>query len=137
MVDEAKANEESDKAKADLINKRNEAEQLIHQTKKMMEENKDKLQGDEESDINAALEDVEKARNAEDATVESIDAAIQALSTKAQGFGKRVYEQAGAAEQAAGAGAGPQPGAAQAEAAPAGDDDIKDADFTVHDEKKD
>ena len=104
----------------------------------MMEDNKDKLQGDEEKAINEAIEKLEGIRSAEDATVASIDAGIQELSTKAQGFGKRVYEQAGAAEQAGatGAGAGPQPGAgaAQAEAAPAGEDDIKDADFTVHED---
>jgi molecular chaperone DnaK len=134
MVQEAKANEEADRKREELAKTRNKAEQLCHQMRHMLDEHKDKLEGSEKSDIEAAIAAVEKVKDGEDAG--AIDAAVSGLEKAAQSFGKRVYGAAGqagpeaaAAQAAAGAagGAGPQPG-------PAGNggDDIKDADFTVH-----
>ncbi len=134
MVQEAKANEESDAKKADLAKAKNEAEQLVNQMRDMLKEHEAKLEGTEKADIEAAIEDVEKARAADDQAV--IDAAKEKLASVAQNFGKRVYEAAGAAQQASAAGAaGAGPGAGpQQSAGPqqgGGDDNIKDADFTV------
>jgi len=132
MVEEAKANAESDAKKEEMVKARNGAEQLAHQARQMLDEHKDKLQGSEEADINAALVEVDKLKTSEDKA--AIDAAHKQLETAMQGFGKRVYEAAHAQQAAAGAAAGggdagPQPG-------PGGnaggqDDNIKDADFTV------
>ncbi len=132
MVQEAAANAEADAKKEELAKSRNTAEQLVHQTREMLKEHEAKLEGSEKSDIESAIAEVEKVRAGEDKA--AIDAAVEKLQTTAQGFGKRVYEAAGAAQQAAagaagaGAGAGPQPSAG---AAKPGDDNIKDADFTV------
>jgi molecular chaperone DnaK len=130
MVQEAKANEESDAKKADLAKAKNEAEQLVNQMRDMLKEHEAKLEGTEKADIEAAIADVEKARAADDQAV--IDAAKEKLASVAQNFGKRVYEAAGAAQQAsaagAGAGAGPQQSAGPQQG---GGDNIKDADFTV------
>ncbi len=132
MMAEARANEESDKKKADLVTSRNQAEQLCHQMRDMLKEHEAKLQGSEKTDIEAAIDDLEKLKASDDKA--AIDAGIEKLSTVAQAFGKRIYESAGAAQQAAGAGsAGPQPGPGPSAGGAAGNggDNIKDADFTV------
>ena len=132
MVDEAKDNESADQARADLATPKNQAEQMVHATRKMLEENKDKLEGNEEADINAAIDNLESVKGQDDATKESIDEALKGLETAAQGFGKRVYE-ASAQEQQA----GPEAAAGGAEPAGAADaNEPKDADFEVVDDEE-
>ena len=65
---------------------------MVHATRKMLEENKDKLEGNEEADINAAIDNLESVKDKDDATKEQIDEALKGLETATQGFGKRVYE---------------------------------------------
>jgi len=131
MVDEAAANAESDKAKEELAKVRNQAEQLVHQTRTMMEEHKDKFQGSEEADIKAAVDALEALKASEDKN--AIEAAVKDLEAKSQAWGKRIHEASFAKQQAAagaaGGGAGPQP--PEPPQAKSGDDNIKDADFTV------
>jgi len=129
MVSEAKANADSDQKKEELAKTRNEAEHLVHSTRSMLDEHKDKLQGDEDAVIKAAIDQVEKSRAGED--VAAIQAAIKDLGDKSQAWGKRIHEAAaqkpGEAEaQAAGAA-----GAGAAGGQPKSDGDIKDAEFTV------
>ena len=133
MVDDAAAHETEDKERADLVTAKNTAEQLIHQTKKMLEEHKDKLEGSEEADITAACDSMSEVIAKEDVSKADIEAAQQELEQKAQGFAKRVYEQSGAD----GAG-GPEAAAAAAQAAggdAGGADEVKDADFEVVDDE--
>ena len=127
MVQEAAANAEADVKKAELAGSKNQAEQTSHQMREMIKEHESKLEGSEKADIEAAIEEVEKARAADDKAV--IDAAVAKLQEVASSFGKRVYEAANAqqpqqaAAGAAGGGAGPQ--------GQKPEDNIKDADFTV------
>ncbi len=138
MVDDAAAHEKEDNERAELINAKNTAEQLIHQTKKMLEEHKDKLEGSEEADITAACDKLSEIIAKEDLSKADIEAGQKELEEKAQGFAKRVYEQAsqdGGGDPAAAA------AAAQAQAQAAGGQDaggageVKDADFEVVDDK--
>jgi molecular chaperone DnaK len=131
MVDEAAANAEADKKKEELAKARNQAEQTVHQIRSMMDEHKDKFQGSEETDIKAAIDHLEKVKAGEDK--DAIESALKELESKSQAWGKRVHEASFAKQQAAAGaagGAGPQ---AQAEPQPkgGGDENIKDADFTV------
>jgi molecular chaperone DnaK len=132
MVDEAAANADADKAKEELAKARNQAEQLVHQTRTSMDEHKDKFQGSEEADIKAAVEAVEKLKASDDKN--AIEAAVKELESKSQAWGKRIHEASFAKQQAAagaaGGGAGPQPAEPQ-QSAKGGDENIKDADFTV------
>jgi len=133
MVDEAKANAEADKKKEELAKAKNQAEQLCHQMRSMLDEHKDKLQGSEEADIKAAIDAAEKARAGDDQA--AIEAATKSLENTAMGFGKRVYEAANTTQQQAAAGAAGAAGAGNAGSSSGsssqGDDNIKDADFTV------
>ncbi len=132
MVQEAAANADSDKKKEELAKAKNTAEQTVHQMREMIKEHEAKLEGSEKADIEAAIAELETARAGEDTA--AVEAATTKLQTTAQGFGKRVYEAAGAAQQAAAgaAGAGAAGGAGpQAGGQGGGDENIKDADFTV------
>jgi len=141
MVDEAKSNADSDQKKVELAQTQNEAEQHIHQMKKLLEDHKDKLQGDEAKQIADALANLEKVRTLTDQG--AIKTAISALETAATAFTKRVHEaafQQGSPGAGPGAGPGPnggagpqpQPGPQPHGGAGAGNgENIKDADFTV------
>ncbi|MCS6970183.1 MAG: molecular chaperone DnaK [Planctomycetota bacterium] len=124
MIAEAKANEEADRRREELAKARNKAEQVCHQMRHMLEDHKDKLQGSEKADIEAAIAEVEKVREKGD--IRAIEAAIQKLERTAMAFGKRVYGAYQGAEAAANAGSAFAGGGSKG-----GGDDIKDADYTV------
>ena len=134
MVDEAAANADSDKAKEELAKARNQAEQVVHQTRSQLEEHKDKFEGSEEADIKGAVEALDKLKAGDDKN--AIEAALKDLEAKSQAWGKRIHEasfakQQAAAGAAAGAAGGAGPQQAEPQAKGGGDDNIKDADFTV------
>ena len=138
MVDDAAAHEKEDNERAELITAKNTAEQLIHQTEKMLEDNKDKLEGSEEEDIKAACTALTEYIAQDNITKGDIENEQKKLEEVAQGFAKRVYEQASQEGAAAG---GPEAQAAQAAQGAAGGGDanseVKDADFEVVDDEKD
>jgi molecular chaperone DnaK len=144
MVKEAAANADADKKQEELAKVRNQAEHLVHQTRSQITEHKAHFQGSEEAEITAAVAALDTSKASEN--VSEIEEAIKTLEAKTQAWGKRIHEAAFAKQQAAGAGAGAGPGASggHADAGPAagasaqggGEDNIKDADFTVRDDKK-
>ncbi|GAL06120.1 chaperone protein DnaK [Photobacterium aphoticum] len=124
MVQEAEANKEADKKFEELVAARNQADQLVHGTRKQIEEAGDALPADEKAKIEAAVSELEAARKGEDK--EAIDAKVQALIAASQKLMEIAQQQAQA--QQAQAGAGEQ----QAQQ----DDNVVDAEFEeVKDEK--
>ena len=117
-VKEAAAYEAEDKKKKEAIDTRNEADSMVFQTEKAMEEVGDKIDANDktavEADLNALKEAINKApaEQMTDAQVEEIKAAKEKLMNSAQKLFAKVYEQAQAAQGAAGAQgqAGPQAG---------------------------
>jgi molecular chaperone DnaK len=92
MVNEAEANKEIDQKKKELIETKNQAEALLHSTKKSLEENKGVVTPEEEQaiiDAGAALEEVLKNDNA---TKEEIDAKVQALTTASHKLAEAMYK---------------------------------------------
>ncbi|GAB7218278.1 molecular chaperone DnaK [Vibrio comitans] len=125
MVQEAEANKEADKKFEELVTTRNQADQMIHGTRKQMEEAGDALPADEKTKIEAAITELEEVKSGDDK--EAIDAKVQALMTAAQKLMEMAQQQA-QAQQAQGADAGEQ--AKQ-------DDDVVDAEFEeVKEDKK-
>ncbi len=124
MVRDAEANAEADKARKELVETKNQAESLIHSTKKSIEEHGDKV---DQSTIEAielaigALEDELKSEN-----VGKIKSGIQNVTDAAMRLGEAIYK---AQQGEAGASAGE-------EAPRSVDDDIVDADFEDLDKKK-
>jgi molecular chaperone DnaK len=128
MVKDAELNAEDDKKKLELVQARNQAEAMVHSTKKSLTEYGDKLEAGEKEKIEAALKDVEAALKTDDkAQIEKTEAA---LGLAAQKLGEQMYADMQAKQAADAAAAGATPGAeaggAQAGAKPA-DDNVVDA----------
>jgi molecular chaperone DnaK len=115
MVNDAEANAEADKKFEELVQSRNQADAMVHATRKQIEEAGDALPGDEKVKIEAALKELEGAVKGEDK--EAIEAKTTALAEASQKLMEIAQQkaQAGGAEQ-------PQGDAKQ-------DDDIVDAEF--------
>ncbi len=117
MVQEAEANKEADKKFEELVTARNQADQLVHGTRKQIEEAGDALPADEKAKIEAAVAELEEARKGEDK--EAIDAKVQAVVAASQKL-MEIAQQKAQAQQADGA-----TGEQQAKQ----DDDVVDAEF--------
>lgn len=122
MVRDAEANAESDRKFEELVQTRNQGDQIAHSTRKQLDEAGDKLSADDKAPIEAALAALETALKGEDKA--EIDAKMQALMEVS---GKLIE----AAQQS-------QAGAADAgDASAKKDDDVVDAEFEeVKDNKK-
>ncbi|MBN9476608.1 molecular chaperone DnaK [Pigmentiphaga sp.] len=124
MVRDAEANADEDKRVAELAQSRNQADALVHATRKSLEEYGDKLEASEKESIEAAIKDLEDVLKEGDK--ETIDAKVEALSKASQKLGEKMYADMQAQAQAAGAaGAAPGGDAGGAKA----DDNVVDADF--------
>ncbi|MGE4456491.1 MAG: molecular chaperone DnaK [Arcobacteraceae bacterium] len=107
MVNEAEANKEADKKKKELIDAKNQAEALLHSTKKSLEENKGVVSADEEKAIIDAGAELEEVLKNENATKEEIDAKVTALTTASHKLAEAMYkkEQGGCADGSCNTGA--------------------------------
>lgn len=126
MVREAEAHADEDKKFEELVTARNQADGLVHATRKQLEEAGDELAEDDKTAIEAALGELETAVRGDDK--EAIEAKQQALMEASQ----KLMEAAQAKAQAqAGAEGEAEDSTAQA------DDDVVDAEFEeVKDDKK-
>ena len=131
-VKEAAEYEAQDKKRKEAIDAPNDADALVFQTEKSLEEIGDKLDAADksavEADLNALKEAINKAPidQMTDAQVEEIKAGREKLMNSAQKLFAKVYEQAQAAGQA-----GPNPGAGASNNGVANynNDDVVDGDF--------
>ena len=134
-VKEAAAFEAQDKKRKEGIDTKNEADALVFQTEKAIQEVGDKLDANDKAGVEAdckALKEILEKVNMDDITdaqIAEIKAGKEKLSESAQKLFTKMYEQAGAAAQGA-QGAGAQAGP---EAGPAPDgfqgDDVVDGDY--------
>ena len=134
-VKEAAEYEAQDKKRKEAIDTRNDADAMVFQTEKAMEEVGDKIDANDktavEADLNALKDLIAKAPvdNMTDAQVEEIKAGKEKLMQSAQKLFAKVYEQSQAGAQGA-AGAGPDMGGAAQGGNEAGyGDDVVDADY--------
>ena len=115
-VKEAAEYEAQDKKKKDAIDTRNDADSMVFQTEKALEEVGDKLDANDKSEVEADLNALKEAINRApvdqmtDAQVDDIKAGKEKLMQSAQKLFAKVYEQAqqaqGGAENAGGQTAG-------------------------------
>nr|WP_322939598.1 molecular chaperone DnaK [Pseudomonas sp. s4] len=124
MVRDAEANAEEDRKFEELVIARNQGDQLVHATRKMLTEAGDKATADEKAAIEKAIGELEAAVKGDDKA--NIEAKMNALSEATTPLAQKMY-----AEQ-------PQGGAAQADAGDAKDagDDVVDAEFEEVKENK-
>ncbi len=127
MVRDAEANAEEDRKFEELVTTRNQADQLVHATRKTLTEAGDKATEEEKTAIESALADLEQAIKGDDKA--EIEAKLNALSEASGPLVQKMY-----AEQAQGAQGGAQP---EQDAGQDGADDVVDAEFEeVKDNKK-
>ncbi len=120
MVKDAEANAEADRSRRELVEARNQAESLIHSTRKSLEEHGDKVDESTVEAIELAVGALEEALKSDDAG--KIKSGIQNVMDASMKLGEAIYK----AQQA-----GPDAGDAEAEDGPRASDqeDIVDADF--------
>ncbi|MDP7070297.1 MAG: molecular chaperone DnaK [Phycisphaerales bacterium] len=126
MKSDAESHASEDKAKRELIELKNQAEQIVYATRKQLEEHGDKVDAEVRGNIESALSNLEEKIKGDDKA--AIEAALNQVNTVAQELGKAAYE-----------------AASQAEAEPADDaccgdgtckdgDDVIDAEYEVRDD---
>jgi molecular chaperone DnaK len=134
MVKDAEAHAEDDRRFHELVTARNQADTLIHATRKSMEQLGDKMESGEKQRIESAIKDLEATMKGEDK--DRIEAQTKALGEASAKMAERLYAQpgdtGGDAGHAGHSGQGPGGGEKKA-----GGDDVVDAEFEeVKDDKK-
>ena len=117
MVKDAEANAETDKKRKELVEAKNTAEAMVHQTEKQLEEFGDKVGDDVKEEITSASDALKAVKDGEDAA--EIQAKTQELVQAAMKLGEAMY----AAQQADG-------GSDDADGSAPTDDDVVDAEYS-------
>ncbi|MGE5309601.1 MAG: molecular chaperone DnaK [Sphaerimonospora mesophila] len=89
---EAEAHADDDKKKRELIEARNQLEQLIYTSKKMPDEFKDKISDEDKKAIEGAVKEAEDKLKSEDK--DELEEATKTLSERVQSIGAKLYQQA-------------------------------------------
>ncbi|OWR29461.1 molecular chaperone DnaK [Saccharibacillus sp. O23] len=126
MMKDAELHAEEDKKRKELVETKNNADQLVYQVDKTIKDLGDKVDASEIEKANAAKEKVQKSLESDN--VDEIKAATEELTEIVQQLSVKLYEQANAAGAEAG---GPEAGASSANR-----DNVVDADYEVVDEDK-
>jgi len=125
MVKDAEAHAAEDRKFHDLVNARNHADNLVHATKKSLEELGEKVEPQERADIESAIGELQEALKGDDK--EKIEAKSNRLTELSGKLAERVYKQEAAAQQSQ-AGGEERPAEGQQGGKSSGDD-VVDAEF--------
>jgi molecular chaperone DnaK len=140
MVKEAESHAEEDRKNKDLIDARNNADQLVYTTRKTLKEHEAKIDAPTKEAIEKACAELEKVKDGND--VEAIKRGIENVQNTAHKLAEAMYQKATAGQ---GAQAGPE---AQTQSGPEGqgpkeepkgkegDEGVIDAEFEVKDDEK-
>ena len=127
-----------DVRRVELVDARNTADHLAHETEKQLKAHGEKIPAEERAKVEQAVAHLREVAKGDD--TEAIKKATQTLTEASQTIGKIIYEEA--AKQAATAGAATgapedQPAGAESGGDEGGkkDDDVIDADFEVKESK--
>ena len=127
MTKDAELHAEEDRKRKELVEARNQADQLVYTVEKTLKDLGDKVDQGEIDQANAAKDKVKKALEGDN--LEEIQKSTEELTEVVQKLSVKLYEQA---SQAGAAGeAGPQ-----SQGEPAKKDNVVDADYEVVDDKK-
>ncbi len=130
MVSEAEAHAEEDRQRREGVELRNEADNLVFRTEKLLSENEDKITDDVKTPVTEAIAEVKTALEGEDN--DAVKAAVEKLNTTSAALGQAMYAAAQASAPSED-GAGPSTdGQGNGQATP-GDDDVVDAEIVDDD----
>ena len=99
MVKDAEAYAEEDARRREAVDTRNQAEQLVHQTEKLLSEQGEQMTEDEKSGIDSALGSLRETLDS-DADSETVRSRMEELITASQAMATRLYQQAAASNTA-------------------------------------
>jgi molecular chaperone DnaK len=134
MTKEAESHAEEDKKRREVVDLKNQADQLVYSTEKTLKEHGDKVSGETRGKIESAVNNLKEVGKGDEP--DAIKKAIENLSEAGQELGKVLYEEA-AKKQAAAGEAGPAQEAAppqEGEVKRKVDDDVIDAEFEAKDD---
>lgn len=134
MMKDAEAHAAEDEKLKEKVDLKNQADSTVFQTEKFLKENEDKIKPEQKAEIEAAIEPVKKALEAED--YEAMKTTLEVLNEKMQAAATEMYSNAQGG--APGADMGGAPGAGE-EASAGGEkqaSDVEEADFEMVDEDK-
>ena len=126
MKEDAKKHEEEDAKLKEVIDLHNQADQLIYQTDKQLEEFKEKLDEETISSLNSAKEKLAESNKGED--IDSIKADIEALNKIWSSASEKMYKESAQSSDGQKQDSGASTDSSESE--------IKDADYEVVDDKK-
>ncbi|VAW06937.1 Chaperone protein DnaK [hydrothermal vent metagenome] len=121
MVANAEAHANEDKERREAAEARNQADQLVHSIGKQLEEHGDKLNDEERSPIDEALENLKSLLEDEEAATDKLKTTTETLMTASQVLGQKIYEASQAEAEAEASG-------------DSGDDDVVEAEIVEEDE---
>ena len=102
MVKDAESYAEEDAKRREAVETRNQGDQLVHQTEKVLSEQGESLTEDEKGGIDTALAELKTVLGNEDSDTEAIRGAMDALVQASQNAFTRVYQEAAEAADAEG-----------------------------------
>ncbi|MDP9494166.1 MAG: molecular chaperone DnaK [Actinomycetota bacterium] len=120
MIKDAEAYAEEDAKRREAVETRNQADQLVHQTDKLVEEQGEQMTDDEKAAIAAALSDLKEVMGNEASETSEIRSRMDTLISASQAMATRMYQQAGAS--------------GQSEETDSDDDDVVEAEIVEDDE---
>ncbi len=100
MVSDAKSHAAEDQGRREQIEARNQLDGLVYQTDKMLNDNRENLDAESISAVEAAVADGRKALEQEDAAAEDLKQAHEALQHASHQLAQTMYQQASAAADA-------------------------------------
>jgi len=95
MISDAESNAEEDQKFRELVDIKNQADQLVHATEKSLEELGEKVTAEERSNIEAAIGELKEALKSDDK--ETIETKVKSLSEASVGIAQKAFEEAQAA----------------------------------------
>ncbi len=135
MVKEAEAHAEEDRKRREGVELRNEADNLVFRTEKLISENADKITDDVKTPVEEALVEVKTALEGTDD--DAVKAAVEKLNTTSAALGQAMYAAAQASQQAEAPSEAGEPGEnadSNGSSQTAADDDVVDAEIVDDDQ---
>lgn len=137
MVEDAEAHSEEDKKRREVIDAKNQADQMVYNLEKLMRENKDKIPENEAKNVQVEIENTKKAIESDDA--EQIKKAMEALSQASHKLSEMMYQQASqqqAQQDASQQGAAGDQASSQESSQDSSEEEVIDAEVVDEEKKK-
>ncbi|MGB7294081.1 MAG: molecular chaperone DnaK [Candidatus Aminicenantales bacterium] len=134
MVKDADAHSDEDKKRREVVEAKNQADQLVYSLEKLLRENKERIPEEEAHRVRSEIENTKRAMESDN--LEQVKGAMEALSQVSHKLTEMLYRQAGAKQQASAQQEQQQPGGeAGSSAAGGGDEEVIDAEVVDEDKK--